>query len=431
MKKILNRIIAYLSPVTFAGNEPEIGRGEYVIILGSVIFAAGIPWGHVFGYVGAAIVLLGALITPRSFRFGGDPRMLLISFAVFLIWGLILSLTVATEPSAGFQTVFAYFTHWMLPFAVGFWLPSRFRIPVLYFWVISIFILAFISLLAFLGVFHAPGLSKEGMLFGLHNHIQLAALLSLALFIVYGLFLAPGKSIRATVISGIVCIFLMLFFILTGSRGWWSAAAVSLAGMTVHHIIINRERTRALIVAIIGVIFVLGSIAVFPQVRARINMTGFNDLNFIYRRNMAIMATEVIKDNPLTGIGPGQVPYAREYYDKMEKMNLPQETGYLQKKHFHDMYLQVAAEFGLPGALVFLAILFLSLRILVASPARLSATRRSGIVYGVLWSFAALMVAELFDCLLRGPAVAMEYFWVLGICAGLGAGGEFVIKSDL
>ena len=35
---------------------------------------------------------------------------------------------------------------------------------------------------------------------------------------------------------------------------------------------------------------------------------------------------------------------------------------------------------------------------------------------------AALIVAELFDCLLRGPAVAMEYFWVLGICVSLNRG---------
>jgi O-antigen ligase len=318
------------------------------------------------------------------------------------VWGLILSFSVAIRPSNGIQTVFVYFSHWMLPFAAGLWLPSRYKVPIIYLWIISIFILGFVSLLVFLGIFHAPDLSREGMLFGLHNHIQLAALLSLALIMVYGLFLTPGRSVKNTILPGIVCVFLLLFFV---------------------------ERARALIVAIIGILFVLGSIAMFPQVRARISMTGFNDLNFIYRRNMAIMAREVIKDNPVTGIGPGQVPFAEKYFDRMEKMNLPQETGYLQKKHFHNMYLQAAAEFGLPGALVFLFILFQSFRILIVSPARLSGAYGSGIIYGVLWSFAALAIAELFDCLSRGPAVAMEYFWVLGICAGMDAGGKSVVRS--
>jgi O-antigen ligase len=429
MKRILDRFTEYLSPDYVPGNVPEIGRGEYVIILGSMIFAAGMPWSHVFGYVGAAIVLLGAIINPGLIRFKSGPKILLISIAIFLVWGLILSFSVAIRPSNGVQTVFAYFSHWMLPFAVGLWLPSRHKIPILYLWILSVFILGFVSLLAFLGIFHAPGLSREGMLFGLHNHIQLAALLSLALIMVYGLFLTPGKSVRITILLAIGCGLLALLFILTGSRGWWAAAAVALAGMTIHHIIINRERSRALIVAIIGILFVLCSIAIFPQVRARINMTGFNDLNFIYRRNMAIMAGEVIKDNPVTGIGPGQVPFAEKYYDRMEKMNLPQETGYLQKKHFHNMYLQAAAEFGLPGALVFLFILFQSFRILIVSPGRFSGKYGSGIIYGVLWSFAALAVAELFDCLLRGPAVAMEYFWVLGICAGIDIGEKLVIKN--
>jgi O-antigen ligase len=429
MKRILDRFSEYLSPDYVPGNVSEIGRGEYVIILGSVIFAAGMPWSHVFGYVGAATALLGALINPASFRFKSGSRILLVSFALFLVWGLILSFSVAIRPSNGIQTVFVYFSHWTLPFAAGLWLPSRYKVPIIYLWIISIFILGFVSLLVFLGIFHAPDLSREGMLFGLHNHIQLAALLSLALIMVYGLFLTPGRSVKNTILPGIVCVFLLLFFVLTGSRGWWAAAAVSLAGMTIHHIIINRERARALIVAIIGILFVLGSIAMFPQVRARISMTGFNDLNFIYRRNMAIMAREVIKDNPVTGIGPGQVPFAEKYFDRMGKMNLPQETGYLQKKHFHNMYLQAAAEFGLPGALVFLFILFQSFRILIVSPARLSGAYGSGIIYGVLWSFAALAIAELFDCLSRGPAVAMEYFWVLGICAGMDAGGKSVVRS--
>lgn len=423
MTKILDRLAGYISFSDDSGDDAVGGWSAIFIVPGSVIFAAGMPWGHIFGYIGAVVVLLGALLNKRNFRFEPGPRGLLIVMTIFIAWGIFLSFTVAVRPSQGIHTVFAYFAHWMLPFAAGLWLPSRYRLPVLLLWMLSLFALSFISFLAFLGVFHSPAFSKEGMLFGLHNHIQLAAMLSLAAIIVYSLFLTPGKSSKATALVTVGGVFLLLFLILTGSRGWWLASAVAMAGMTIHHIIIDRGRTKALIVAVVGILFVLGSVAVFPQVRARINRTGLSDPNVVYRRNMAIMAWEVIKDNPLTGIGPGQVPFAKEYYDRMDVMNLPQETGYLQKKHFHNMYLQAAAEFGLPGALIFLFILFLSFRMLIVSPARFAGIYGPGITYGVLWSFAALAIAELFDCLLRGPAVAMEYFWVLGLCAG-GFSGE-------
>jgi len=422
MSKILDRLGGYISFRDDSGGDVVRGWSAVFIFFGSIIFAAGMPWGHIFGYIGVAMVLLGALLDKRNFRFDPGPRAILIFLTIFIAWGVFLSFAVAVRPYQGIQTVFAYFAHWMLPFAAGLWLPSRYRLPVLLLWMASLFALSLISFLAFLGVFHAPAFSKEGMLFGLHNHIQLAGMLSLAAIIVYSLFLTPGKSSKATTLVTVGGVFFLLFLILTGSRSWWLASATAMAGMTIHHIIINRGRTKALVMAIVGILIVLGSVAVFPQVRARINRTGLSDPNVVYRRNMAIMAWEVIKDNPLTGIGPGQVPFAGEYYDRMESMNLPQETGYLKKKHFHNMYLQAAAEFGFPGALIFLFILFLSFRMLVVSPARFAGIYGPGISYGVLWSFAALAIAELFDCLLRGPAVAMEYFWILGLCAGVFSG---------
>ena len=422
MKMILDRFFDFFPDFSLSGDHSPLSFGEKIIIFGSIIFALGIPWSHVFGYIGAVIVFSGAVLSPGFLRFAKGEKALLILFLSCLGWGIILYLAFSISPSNGLQTVFAYFAHWLIPLVIGLWLPSRYKINILYLWIASLFILGFISFLAFMGFFEVLRFSKEGMLFGLHNHIQFAALLLLGFNIIYGLFLTPGNSKKKILFTGTGGALFFIFFILTGSRGWWVAAFISIGGMTVHHMLANRSRKTALILAAVGILFAAGSVAVFPQVRDRINRTGFNDPNFIYRRNMAVMAWEVIKENPVLGIGPGQTPLVKEYYDRMENMNLPQETGYLHKKHFHNIYFHIAAEFGLPGLILFIFILFQSFNVLISARSRAAGNYNTGIVYGVIWSFAALIVAELFDCLLRGPAVAMEYFWVLGICVSLNRG---------
>jgi O-antigen ligase len=426
---ILNRFFDLLPGESLPVEQIKPGLGEKIIIIGSIVFAIGIPWGHIYGYIGAAIIFFGAFLSRKYFHFDKNQKVLIVLFIIFFAWGLILSFTVALRPYNGFQTVFAYFSHWLAPFAIGVLLPARHKTIILYLWISSLFILGLMSLMAFAGLFHAPQFSKEGMLFGLHNHIQFAALLLLGFNILFGLFLTPNIRRKKIIVTGILAGLFLIFFILAGSRGWWVAAVVSSAGMTLHHILANRNRKMALLLAGAGILAAASIIAIFPQVRQRIENTNFNDPNYIHRRNMAVMASEVIKDHTVFGIGPGQTPFIKEYYDRMEEMNLPQETGYLKKRHFHNIYLQVAAEFGVPGLIIFLAIMFWSFKVPVSAAKDVQPGYKTGIIYGVTWSFAALAVAEMFDCLLRGPAVAMEYFWVLGLCAAMENEKSEKIKS--
>jgi hypothetical protein len=64
MKMILKPFFD-LFPVNILPDEnPPLSIKEKIIIVGSVIFAVGVPWGHVFGYIGAGIALLGAILSP-------------------------------------------------------------------------------------------------------------------------------------------------------------------------------------------------------------------------------------------------------------------------------------------------------------------------------------------------------------------------------
>ena len=390
---------------------------------------AAIPWGHVSGYIA---MVLGIFTLPFPIEHKRTPRpkkVLIILFAVFFLWGLALSLFVADNQPESLTALFTYFAHWALPFILGYSIAGRYNIRIIYVWLGSLLILGTVSLMAYLSLFHAPNFSSEGLLKGLHTHIQFGTILLIALHLILGMFLTPKIDSKKTYILGIVGVIFAFMIFLTGSRGVWLAGAVSITGALIHSAITRRRRRISLLFLIIIALCGAAAVAIFPQVRYRINRTGTDDPSYIYRKNMAIMAAEIIADQPITGIGPGGVPYAKEYYDLMEARNLPVETGYLKKKHLHDLYLHITAEFGIPGLIMLLGIFGTLLWIAIS--AILSAKDlEKGISYGFLWAIIAVGVGEILDCLLRGPPVAIEFFFIAGLIAGILAdSGQVEISS--
>ncbi len=388
--------------------------------LSGFLFAALCPMGHVFGY--SALTLgIPTLFFPRNHRENPLPKRYLYTiFLVFFLWGAILSLFVAENRVAAFTTLFSYFAHWTLPFMLGYSISSRYSLRIIFVWIASLLLLGLVSLMPYLGLFEAAKLSSEGLLKGLHTHIQFGTLLLIALHLLLGMFLTAKIEMRKTYIfgfCGLICAFMIL---LTGSRGVWFAMVFSIFGAFVHSAIARRRRRLSLIFLTLTLLAAVVSIALFPQVRYRIDRTSAEDPSYIFRRNMAIMAGMIISDQPFTGIGPGQVTFAKEYYDLMDDWDLPVETGYLQKKHLHDMYLHITSEFGFPGLVMFLGIIG-GLIWLAVHSIRKNRGLEKGLSYGFLWAVIGVGIGELLDCLLRGPPVAMELFFIAGLIAGITA----------
>lgn len=384
------------------------------------LFAALIPFGHVFGY--SALTLgIPTLFFPRDHKENPLPkRYLMALWGAFFLWGAILSLFVAVNRQAAFTTLFSYFAHWTLPFMLGYSISSRYNLRIILTWIASMLFLGLISLMPYLGLFEAAKLSSEGLLKGLHTHIQFGTLLLIALHLLIGMFLTAKIEMKRTYLFGflgLVCAFLIL---LTGSRGVWFAMGVSIIGAFIHSAIAQRRRRLSLIFLILTLSATAVSVALFPQIRYRIDRTSAEDPSYIFRRNMAIMAGMIISDHPVTGIGPGQVTYAKEYYDLMDDWDLPVETGYLKKKHLHDMYLHITSEFGFPGLVLFLGII-VGLIWLAIHSIRKNLGLEKGLSYGFLWAVIGVGIGELLDCLLRGPPVAMELFFIAGLMAGITA----------
>ena len=173
-----------------------------------------------------------------------------------------------------------------------------------------------------------------------------------------------------------------------------------------------------IVISAVGLIIIAVSFLAIPGVQQRLEMTSLEDTNFIYRKNMSIMALKIIADQPITGIGPGQVKYAKEYYDEMDRLNLPVETGYLKKNHLHNMYLHIGAEFGILGMLLLIGMLVFFFAVLAKAYKKSDNPLRSGITLGIIWALVAVCIGEILDCLLRGPSVASDIFWIGGIASG-------------
>jgi O-antigen ligase len=392
---------------------------EFLILFGGIIFAAGEIWSNIPGYFGVSLGLIGICIDCNCKVLPTIVKKLLILFTSFVILGLILSLTVASHQKDGLSVTVAYAGHWLFPFALGFWLKDRYRFNLIRLFTASIILVGILGLGAYLGLYNYPSLSKEGMIWGLHHHVAFAAMLLMAFHIIYGNALSPGISNIKAVVHLLIGILIILLLVFAGSRAYWLAGAITITGATIYRIVNGRRRVLALIfIGVIAAVSILGVFA-FPQVRGRTTMSEPNVRGLTYRKNMAIMAWSMIKEHPVFGIGPGQVPFAKEYYDRMESANLPVETGYLDKKHLHNMYLQIAAEFGIPGLLIFLSILIVSIWISILSISRAGSGVLAGFANAVPWIILALAIGEIFDCLLRGPSVAMMFFFLIGNSAAI------------
>jgi O-antigen ligase len=390
---------------------------ERLILIGAIIFAVGLIWSNILGYLGVGLGLVGICVNFNGRAIPPIVKKMLFLFCAFLLWGLILSLIVADYQKEGLAVTVAYASHWLLPFALGFWLKGKYQFNVLRLFTASIILVGILSLGAYLGIYANPNLSKEGMIWGLHHHVAFAAMLLMAFHIIYGNAMTPGISRFKTVSHLLIGILIILLLVFTGSRAYWLAGGITIAGATIYRIVKGNSRTLALAFIGAGILVVIIGVLAFPQVRGRTTMTEPNLRGLSYRKNMAIMAWSIIKDHPMFGIGPGQVPFAKEYYARMDSSGLSVETGYLEKKHLHNMYLQIAAEFGIPGLLIFLGILIGSIWISVLAISRAGIWAMAGFAAGVPWIIIAIAIGEIFDCLLRGPSVAMMIFFLIGISA--------------
>ena len=137
--------------------------------------------------------------------------------------------------------------------------------------------------------------------------------------------------------------------------------------------------------------------------------TGAADTSFIWRLHILQWAWAMARDHPWWGVGPGAFPVALLQY---------QHLPYVSGQNPHNLYLELAAEYGLPAAilavLVLGGVLVRGSTAVLRAPAGEPARRRLAVLVAALAAFA---VHSMVDLDWSFPAIATTAATVLGLAA--------------
>jgi O-antigen ligase len=389
---------------------------QYLLKACNLFFASTVPFSHIGGYI------FGALGFLAAFKYRNDlwKNKVFFLMSALICYGIAINLF-SSEPNIGYGAMFGFFGHWLCPFTLGFILADV-KIKKISFWIFygALSVIIFFGILAYFGLFFSSiagsYLVQDGLLKGLRSHISLAALCILLIFISI-VRLIDSKDTKTKVFYSFASVFFLAAIILTGSRGYFIALAVS--GIAFVTCLASRSiiSLKTVLLAVIAcALLSAGILAASPSLRERMAHTGKSDNNVIERLSLYKVAFWEFKDRPIFGFGPGQAIEQKKYFEK-----LPLEQQNVQRHpHLHSFYLNFLADFGLAGIVILLPLFGIMLIELwaIASKKREADPFIKTLSFGLFWGFIGILIGDFFDTLLLGPGTAMELFWLCGIVMG-------------
>lgn len=222
------------------------------------------------------------------------------------------------------------------------------------------------------------------------------------------------RSVRWLLATGLALAFVALAFITTLSRAGLVAIAVGLLLLLAwrwRHAGPAAKTVAAGLVALAGLSWGTTILWGWPSplgfVAQAINSTRLEDApgTFGVRVRGWIYAVEVIAHHPWTGVGLNR---ASEHLLSVDPWFY----------HAHNLFLQVALDFGLPGLLFFVALLTIALARVCRALRALAGTPEEGIAAGVAAALVAHLVWSMADTISQGltPTVLLWVLLGLAVC---------------
>ena len=78
------------------------------------------------------------------------------------------------------------------------------------------------------------------------------------------------------------------------------------------------------------------------------------------------------------------------------------------------MYFNILSDFGLIGMILFSGLIFYIFKRLFY----VYKNKKSLLALALIFCWISILIGDNFDTILRGPRVAMEYFWMTGLVLG-------------
>lgn len=225
----------------------------------------------------------------------------------------------------------------------------------------------------------------------------------LAGFLVMMMALTAGMGYQADSWGGrgvMVLLFALLggCLVLTYSRGAWISL---LAVLGVYGVLCNRKVFWLLLLLPVALYF--SHAAVWERLTSIINPT---DTSSTLRLALWESTWAMIMDKPLFGIGWGSYWLVYPEYDFFI------QNAAVKIFHAHNMYLNIAAEIGIPGFLAFIGLLYSHLRIAGQALRRIRERWVGGVLLGVIAALWSIIVNGFTDYILFNIQLSLLY-WML------------------
>ena len=228
----------------------------------------------------------------------------------------------------------------------------------------------------------------------------------LAGFLVTMMAIAAGMGCKSDTIKGRVVLFALVAvlgtcLILTYSRGAWLSL---LAVIAVYGVLCNRKIFWLFILLPIGLFY--GHDAVLERIMSIMNPT---DTSSTLRLALWESTFAMIMDKPIFGIGWGAYWLVYPEYDFF--LN----NSNVKIFHAHNMYLNIAAEIGVPGLICFLSIMYGHMRLALSVISGVVDCWSSGLMLGVVAAIVGILMNGLTDYVMFNIQLSMLYWLLNGL----------------
>lgn len=204
------------------------------------------------------------------------------------------------------------------------------------------------------------------------------------------------KELHKKVLFLLTSLLLMVTLVLTFSRGGWLGFAF---GIFIFILLVEKRLLLLLIpLGVIAMNFLPPTI-----VNRILSIGNFADTSNNYRIRIWKLTLEIIKDFWPTGVGFGYIPFKQTFETYIRTM-----PAY----HSHNTYLEVLAEMGLPGILVFIVLIFVLYKYSIKNLVQREDRWTNVIGAGVLSGLSALLMHGAVENVLYLPKIIIT-FWTL------------------
>ena len=365
------------------------------------IFAIMFP----FGQDGWKVLSLVSIIFFIKHYNAWKKDNIVLSLVIFLFYGIILTFF-SPDVVTSFEEMQKYFIGWLFPFLLGYSVSNKEqKVKILKVYLAFFSFTIFLGFLAYFNIipdkiFYLTFIQYKRLAV-ICWHTIFAGRCSLVLIILIVLFLFNKDNNKNKFITLIGIFFYLFALLLSGTR----ACFVSVFCIFTLVLLLYIFKNKKIITGIILFILISGAaISVYflnPTLHDRINNTNLTkEKALIERLYIYKEGINLLKAPKIFGYGPTN--------------SIKTTNNIYNQEHFHNTLLQIILDFGIIGLILFCTILFFIFKRLFIS------YKNTGSVFYLMLIFAwgAILISEQFDCMLRTPFFAAQYFWITGLILG-------------